>query len=327
MELKTLSDVISFAAEQMWDRKAEISFRTGIGLPSDFFSMIIGHRPALLLSVRTFGWRLQRKSGGTAEYTLLVEYTDVQPQLVASVETEAELRQAVLAAAKVHRQDVGILCATQDSARLLDSIKGFLRDGDLLNCCLQSTQYSIRTTAGSRHTGIHIRLSYSCSAREYCQREAAIEQAIGEILAYARQFGPEDWKKAYAVVRWFSRNTTYGSLPRHPGAEYTAYGAIVYRKAVCMGFALAVCRIFKALGIPCRYVKGKRMGETTGHGWNLAYIKGGWFYIDVTAAVCTGDPLRQWGMTGFADRTIDGPQPKILVCHCPPAWIHAHFKE
>ena len=36
------------------------------------------------------------------------------------------------------------------------------------------------------------------------------------------------------------------------------------------------------------------------------FIKGGWFYIDVTDAIGAKDPLYHWGMTAFDDeRSID----------------------
>lgn len=92
------------------------------------------------------------------------------------------------------------------------------------------------------------------------------------------------------------------------------------QRAVCMGISLAICRIFKELGIPCRYVQGKRGGE--GHAWNRVFIMGGWFYIDVTDAISARDPLYHWGMTSFDDgRCIDDIQTAELKCNCPPNYI------
>ena len=124
-------------------------------------------------------------------------------------------------------------------------------------------------------------------------------QKVREIAKLARRYGQEDWKRAYGVVCYCVEHWTY----ERTGTEYTAYSALVQNKAVCMGFSLAMCMIMKELGIPCRYVSGKRQGN--GHGWNLIYLKGGWFYIDVTDAVCRKDPLYHWGMVNMVlNRTL-----------------------
>lgn len=86
-----------------------------------------------------------------------------------------------------------------------------------------------------------------------------------------------------------------------------------------MGISLAVCTIFKELGIPCRYVRGTRNGE--GHAWNMVYLRGGWFYIDVTDAICRRDPLFHWGMTNLEDRILCEEITENLICNCSPEYI------
>lgn len=80
-----------------------------------------------------------------------------------------------------------------------------------------------------------------------------------------------------------------------------------------------MCAIFKELGIPCRYVRGIRNGE--GHAWNMIYLRGGWFYIDVTDAISMRNPLFHWGMTSLHDRVVCEEITEKLVCNCTSEYI------
>lgn len=84
--------------------------------------------------------------------------------------------------------------------------------------------------------------------------------------------------------------------------------------------------ILKGLGIPCRYIQGKRNGEE--HTWNMVFIMGGWFYIDVTDAIGSKNPLYHWGMTSFEDeRIIESIQTVDLKCNCPSNYICTYLRE
>lgn len=86
-----------------------------------------------------------------------------------------------------------------------------------------------------------------------------------------------------------------------------------------MGISLAVCAIFSELGIPCRYIKGTRDG--VGHAWNLVFLRGGWFYIDVTDAIVRRDPFYHWGMTTLNDRTVSAKTDVRLECTCSEQFL------
>ena len=86
-----------------------------------------------------------------------------------------------------------------------------------------------------------------------------------------------------------------------------------------MGITLAVCAIFSELGIPCRYIRGVRDG--VGHAWNMIFLRGGWFYIDVTDAIGRQDPFYHWGMTSLNDRTVSDQIDVSLECTCPEPFL------
>lgn len=189
----------------------------------------------------------------------------------------------------------------------------------MLNCYVSGLSSEIKRMEECRYMAQVIHFQYSCSYREWTDRKAKITEKINEIVRQAKLSGIEDWRKAYAVVRYCVNNWHYGRIENSPKLEYTAYSAIINNTAVCMGISLAICSIFKELGIPCRYVRGTRNGE--GHAWNMIFLRGGWFYIDVTDAICRKDPLYHWGMVHLLDRSIFESSSEVLSCNCTPEFI------
>lgn len=61
---------------------------------------------------------------------------------------------------------------------------------------------------------------------------------------------------------------------------YTAYGALINKKAVCEGYSMAFGLIMKKLDIPSVNVPGTSEGSS--HMWNEVYIDGVWLCVDTT---------------------------------------------
>lgn len=71
-------------------------------------------------------------------------------------------------------------------------------------------------------------------------------------------------------------NYLSGTLPRE---VYTAYGALVHRKAVCNGYGRAYEYLMRdVLGIPTHYIVSRDMN----HGWNMVALDGDWYHVDTT---------------------------------------------
>lgn len=63
-----------------------------------------------------------------------------------------------------------------------------------------------------------------------------------------------------------------------PELSHSAYGALVEKTAVCDGYAKAYASILERLGISSRIVASDSMN----HAWNLVFIDGAWYHVDVT---------------------------------------------
>ncbi len=70
-------------------------------------------------------------------------------------------------------------------------------------------------------------------------------------------------------------NETPESMPQ---TSYNAYGALVLRDAVCMGYALAYDFLLEQVGIKSLYCSS----DTLNHAWNIIYINDTPYHVDVT---------------------------------------------
>ena len=73
---------------------------------------------------------------------------------------------------------------------------------------------------------------------------------------------------------------------------YSAFGALVYGRAVCEGYARAFKLLCKYAGIECILITGDSKG--VGHMWNMVNIENNWYHIDVTWDDLRAEPLHTY---------------------------------
>jgi|GEM_PF-5959100 len=90
------------------------------------------------------------------------------------------------------------------------------------------------------------------------------------------------FQKFTAIYRYIENNVTYGRT-KTCGA-YTAYAALVGKKAVCQGYACLLYDMCKQAGIPCKIILGKAWtGSKWGsHAWNIVKFGKKWYNVDLT---------------------------------------------
>ena len=137
---------------------------------------------------------------------------------------------------------------------------------------------------------------------------AAIKKAVTEFesaLAQARKIisaGSDDLEKILLLHDYLVTECTYdfggnGASHYYPDDDYTAYGALVKRKAVCNGYAFAFSWLARSFGIET-YIMAS---ESMDHAWNLVKINGAWHHVDVTR----DDPVFGKGVTYFGINNAD----------------------
>lgn len=87
-----------------------------------------------------------------------------------------------------------------------------------------------------------------------------------------------------------------------PDRSYSAYGALVDKKAVCEGYAKAYSCILEELGISSTIVSSDSMD----HAWNMVLIDDDWYHVDVTWDDPVPDQIGRVGHNYFllSDETI-----------------------
>lgn len=321
MVCNTLREAAALLAEDMATKRAsDVSVNVASELirEGSVFHELCEADPRLILCIKNLQLSVENY-GMWAKLMLHVEYTENLCATVVKIDCISDLRETAVYAAGLHRRDLLIVYPVHMHEAIQSEMRQLLDDHQMLNCFVKGFTSETKRVANYKYMAQIIHLKYSCSYREWVKRKQEITEKTDEIVRYVKLGGIEDWRKAYAVVRYCVENWNYGSVGGSPKLEYTAYSAIVNNTAVCMGISLAVCSIFKELGIPCRYVRGKRNGE--GHAWNMVFIRGGWFYIDVTDAIGRKDPLYHWGMVQLQDRVVSELPSEHLSCNCSPEFI------
>ena len=89
-------------------------------------------------------------------------------------------------------------------------------------------------------------------------------------------------------------------------SDQSAFGAMVYNRAVCMGYAMAFTYFMQRLGIPAATVIGVAGGEY--HAWNMVYLGGRYFNLDITWEATSGAPAGYSSFNWFllSDRDLSG---------------------
>lgn len=104
------------------------------------------------------------------------------------------------------------------------------------------------------------------------------DTAVGKIL---EEVSPSwsDLEKALYFNDYLTSHCEYDTTY----SKYSAYDALVDRKAVCQGYSLAYMELLSHVGIPCKVVSSASLD----HAWNMVYINNHYYYVDVT----WNDPL------------------------------------
>ena len=113
------------------------------------------------------------------------------------------------------------------------------------------------------------------------QAVQAFATASAQVVSKARAAGSPLEMEKY-IHDYLVSSVTYGQN----SLDQSAYAAIVNKHCVCAGYARAFKHFMNQLGIPCYVVTGMQTdsdGSTESHAWNLVYINGKCYNVDVTS--------------------------------------------
>lgn len=321
MIYKTAKEAVCFVSDVMVTNREPIITVMVTDFPPDletFTNAIFSNHPELIACIENLSMQVINL-GAWYELIFNIVYTSVMPSSISIVNQLDSIQELMIRDVKFHRRYTHIVFSHILEEEIRLAIERLTESPQLLNCFIQGTTVSVRRRTGCDQMALQIKYTYSCNYKDFRLRTLQMRQSIDEIVRLTKSSGIEDWKKAFSVVKYCVQHWNYGTIDEFTGIEFSAYGALVHHTAVCMGITLAVCAIFSELGIPCRYIRGVRDG--VGHAWNMVFLRGGWFYIDVTDAIGRRDPFFHWGMTSLNDRLVSDQIDVSLKCTCPESFL------
>jgi hypothetical protein len=170
---------------------------------------------------------------------------------------------------------------------------------ELMNCAMYNTDSPVEGDYVRYQYGGY-RLSFEKTGSKYqliitpvyystVEEEQAVAEKADEILA---QLDTEkltsDREKIRAVYDYICGNVKYDFIhvnSSHYYKDSTAYAALVQNYASCQGYAVAMFRLLKAIGIECTIVTGTGInqdGISEFHAWNKVLVDGEYLNIDAT---------------------------------------------
>jgi transglutaminase-like putative cysteine protease len=170
---------------------------------------------------------------------------------------------------------------------------------ELMNCAMYNTDSPVEGDYVRYQYGGY-RLSFEKTGSKYqliitpvyystVEEEQAVAEKTDEILA---QLDTEkltsDREKIRAVYDYICNNVKYDFIhvnSSHYYKDSTAYAALVQNYASCQGYAVAMFRLLKEIGIECTVVTGtgiNKDGISEFHAWNKVLVDGEYLNIDAT---------------------------------------------
>lgn len=148
--------------------------------------------------------------------------------------------------------------------------------------------------------------------------KAAVRQVVSQVDTTL-----DEYQQALLVHDYLVQNCEYDSdnyiNDTIPDISHTAYGCLVYKIAVCDGYANAFTYIMKnMLGIPCELITSEPME----HAWNMIEINWEWYHVDVTWDDPTPDYIGRVSHEYFllSDNKISDNSPEAETDHNHYAW-------
>jgi hypothetical protein len=107
-------------------------------------------------------------------------------------------------------------------------------------------------------------------------QEEQVSQRVNEILEAIIVSGMNDEEKEKVIHDWIANHVEYD----YTYEERSAYSALFLGKTVCQGYSLLMHKMLEESGVPARIVNSEAMN----HAWNMVYLCGDWYHVDVTWA-------------------------------------------
>ena len=225
--------------------------------------------------------------------TFIISGCSMMPRLNASAQTVIDSKKELLAeiedalsSGKTKISFVTSELTQEDFDTLNQNIEGFY--GSVKEYQIKSVKFLNKS---------YVTLSCEISDNYYVERAFSDKEDIPEDRDKARDLykvcqsflnglqskKQSDYEKEKLIHDYIVSSVVYGypSGKKEPeGDAYSAYGALVLKKAVCNGYAEAMKLLCDLSGVTCKMISGTADGEN--HAWNLIKLDKDWYHVDPT---------------------------------------------
>lgn len=125
-------------------------------------------------------------------------------------------------------------------------------------------------------------ITYNYTKTQITSMKAEIDAEVAKMEAAIDTTGLSDVEIALAYHDYLATDVAYdyenylsSSLSSD---DYTIYGTLVKKKAVCQGYALTFMYLMKRQNVVCGYVSS----NAANHAWNVVYLNNQWYHMDAT---------------------------------------------
>lgn len=190
----------------------------------------------------------------------------------------------------------GNIMPTMDDATM-NKIAGYIRMDHPEFFYVESMGYTHYTKGGViQKTALSVKYTDSKTAINIDKEN--IEKVANQIIA-SFPAGADDYTKVKTVYEWIINNTDYVKGAKD---NQNMKSVFIYHQSVCAGYAKALQYVLNKAGIPTIYVDGASLISGEGHAWNICFVNGEYYYVDVT-----------WGDASYTANGYSGDERKSKI--------------
>ncbi len=128
-----------------------------------------------------------------------------------------------------------------------------------------------------------LRIVYAMSYLTNSAQEDEIDVAVQNLLNNLEVTGKSKYERICLIYDYITENVSYdfdGLNDPDNRLKFSAYAALINKKAVCQGYASLLYRLLLDSNVDCRVISG--IGNGGSHGWNIIYYNGKYYNADST---------------------------------------------
>lgn len=129
-------------------------------------------------------------------------------------------------------------------------------------------KYSLMLSSNGITSTFNFRITY----RESASQTKKVNTLVAKALKSLNIEDASRYTKVKKIHNYVVNKLTYDTSY----SNYTAYTALVKKKAVCQGYALLFYKMATEAGVPCRIVCSDN------HAWNIVKMGSKWYHVDTT---------------------------------------------